>query len=59
MFFFVVVPKVHSDHDASLLDGPVNLVDSVYETGVTEGQLFVQGNLPVLSHSRAHDLLKS
>jgi len=50
---------VRSDHDACLLVGHVDFVDSVDEAGVSECEIFLDGKVPVFLHSVAHNFLQT
>ena len=48
-----------SDHHASLHSVLVNLLDGVNEACVSEGEVFIDSELPVFLNSLAHDFLES
>ena len=48
-----------SDHDTGLHHAAVNLLDSIHEARVSERQVALKSNLPVLLTGGGHDLLKS
>ena len=48
-----------SDHHTSLHSVPMDLLDGVYETCVSEGKVSVHSELPVLLNSVCHDLFKT
>ena len=48
-----------SDHHAGLHSASVDLLDGVDETSVSEGEVLVDSELPVLLNSVLHDLLKT
>ena len=50
---------VCSDHDTGLHEGRVNLADGVDEAGISEGEVLVDSDVPVLANGRAHDLLET
>ena len=49
----------HSDHHTSLHSASVDLLDGVDETGISEGEVLVNSELPVFLNSVLHDLLKT
>ena len=49
----------HSDHDTSLHEGRVDLADGVDEASISEGEVLVDGDVPVLADGGAHDLLET
>jgi hypothetical protein len=55
----LIVLYVLSDHNAGLLVRVVDLVDGVDEAGVSEGEVALNGELPVFLNGHAHNLLES
>jgi len=48
-----------SDHDTGLLDGLVDLADSVDEASISVGKVLCDGEVPVLLDGGAHDLFET
>ena len=48
-----------SDHDTVLLNVVVDLGDGVDEAGVSEGEVLLEGELPVFSAGRGHDFFET
>lgn len=49
----------HSDHDTGLHEGLMDLADGVDEAGIAEGEVLLDGHVPVLASSGGHDFFKT